>query len=214
MSRSLRRRGRLNARLCVRALEDLYDVPPGHFVSDRAYLPHSKPEDLALPLRASGYKLVFDYDRTAIDLGVQASNGGAVLVDGTWYCPSMPEPLQDASIHHLVTPRTSPEWIDAETYAQRIEQRARYELHVKERADDEGYVRRQCPAVGQSATVSCSRREPHAKSVDRPRASGRREAGTGLPVPERGMEEVVRADAEHRRIEQQELEGRALRRAR
>lgn len=160
----------LNARLCVRALEDLYDVPPGHFVSDRAYLPHSKPEDLALPLRASGYKLVFDYDRTTTDLGVQASNGGAVLVDGTWYCPSMPESLRDASILHLVTPRTSPDWIDAETYAQRIEQRARYELHIKEHADDEGYVRRQCPAVGQSATVSCPRREPHAKGVDRPRA--------------------------------------------
>lgn len=159
-----------NARECADALRDIYNVPAGHFISDRAYLPHSKARKLALPLRAQGYKLVFDYDRTKDDLGLQASNGGALLVDGTWYCPSMPEALRDASIHHLVIPRTSPDWIDAETYERRLEQRSRYALHVKEHADDEGHKRLQCPAVGHSATVGCPRREAHPKVVDRPRA--------------------------------------------
>ncbi len=159
-----------NAMDCVEALESIYDLPAGHFVGDRAYLPHSKTENLVLPLRAKGYIPVFDYDRTATDLGIQASNGGAILVDGTWYCPSMPEALRDASIHHLVAPRTSPDWIDETTYEQRLEQRARYALHTKERADHEGYVRRQCPAVGHSATVTCPRRDPHPKVADRPRA--------------------------------------------
>jgi hypothetical protein len=32
-------------------------------------------------------------DYRADQLGIQASTGGAILVEGTWYCPALPEPL-------------------------------------------------------------------------------------------------------------------------
>lgn len=145
-------------------------MPAGHFVSDRAYLPGTKPVDLALPLRVRGYQVVFDYDRTATDLGQQASQGGALLVEGRWYCPSMPQPLMDASIDFFLRERDDPQRIDEQTYDQRLAQRERYALKPKERADSEGHRRLGCPAVGASATVSCPRRESHPRAADRPRA--------------------------------------------
>jgi hypothetical protein len=29
--------------------------------------------------------------------GIQANTGGAILVEGTWYCPALPEPLITAT---------------------------------------------------------------------------------------------------------------------
>lgn len=146
------------------------ELPSGHFVSDRAYLPGTKPEDLDLPLRSRGYEVVFDYDRSTTQLGQQASHGGSILVEGRWYCPSMPQPLIDASIDYFLREEGDPERISGTTYAERIAQRDRYALKPKERADAEGHTRLACPAVGASATASCPRREPHPRSLDRPKA--------------------------------------------
>lgn len=134
-------------------------APVGHFSADRAYLPNSKAERLPLPLRARGYKLVMDYDRTDIDLGVTASHAGAELVDGQWSCPGMPQGLKDASIERYVT-KTIPE----DTYRERLERRRAFSLHDKAQADEDGYVRKQCPAVGPHATVSCPLRQMHPKT--------------------------------------------------
>lgn len=143
---------------------------PGHFVSDRAYLPGTKPEDLALPLRSRGFALVFDYDRSERDLGQQASNGGAILVEGQWYCPSMPEPLVNASIDFFLREVSDPRRNESTTYAERLAQRQRYALHPKQKVDHEGYSRLACPAVGRFATVSCPRRESAPKVANKPRA--------------------------------------------
>jgi hypothetical protein len=156
-----------NALGCVDALLGR-GVPAGHFVSDRAYLPGTKAPDLALPLRAKGYRLVFDYDRTRTSLGVQASHAGAILVEGQWYCPSMPEPLRDASIDFFLRDEGDACRISQQTYQDRLKQREPYALHVKQRPDAEGFVRLQCPAVGASATVKCPRKQPHPRSEDRP----------------------------------------------
>lgn len=147
-----------------------HGLPAGHSVSDRAYLPGTKPVDLALPLRARGYQVVFDYARTSTDMGQQASQGGALLVEGRWYCPSMPQPLINASIDFFLREHDDPLRIDEQTYAQRLAQRERYALRSKERPDEEGHRRLACPAVGASATVSCPRRESHPRAADRPRA--------------------------------------------
>jgi hypothetical protein len=59
---------------------------PGY---DRAYTA-ALPGRFQLPARALGYRPVMDY---RIDqLGIQASTGGAILVEGTWYCPALPCP--------------------------------------------------------------------------------------------------------------------------
>ena len=51
----------------------------------------SPPERFHLPVRALGYSLVMDYKET--ELGRQANSAGAVMVDGIFYCPAMPEVL-------------------------------------------------------------------------------------------------------------------------
>ena len=53
------------------------------------------PERFHLPARALGYSPVMDY--RADQLGIQAHSGGALLVEGTWYCPALPEPLITAT---------------------------------------------------------------------------------------------------------------------
>ena len=154
-----------NALICIDSLLER-GFQAGHFVADRAYLPGTKADELALPLRARGYSLVFDYTRD--HLGQQASHAGARLIEGRWYSPGMPEPLRSASIDYGNRQSSDPLRIDYDTYMQRIKQRERYELHRKERADREGYQRFQCPAVGKSATVRCPYREPLLATTDRP----------------------------------------------
>jgi hypothetical protein len=85
-----------------------------------------------------GYKPVYDY--TVDQLGVQAETHGAILVEGTWYCPSMPQPLIDA------TSDLHAERIDRETWVHRIQARRAHRLMAKEHEDAEGHQRRMCPA--------------------------------------------------------------------
>ena len=49
------------------------------------------PGQFHLPARALGYRPVMDY--RADQLGIQAGTPGALLVEGTWYCPALPGPL-------------------------------------------------------------------------------------------------------------------------
>ncbi len=60
---------------------------PGYLGADRAYTA-ALPERFHLPAAALGYSIVMDY---RIDqLGIQANTGGAVLVEGAWYCRRCP----------------------------------------------------------------------------------------------------------------------------
>jgi len=61
---------------------------------DRAYTA-ARPERFHLPARALGYSPVTDY--RADQLGIQANASGALLVEGSWYCPAIPEPLITAT---------------------------------------------------------------------------------------------------------------------
>jgi hypothetical protein len=67
---------------------------PGPLGYDRACT-QALPERFHLPARALGYSPVMDY--RAGQLGIQANTGGALLVEGTWYCPALPEPLITAT---------------------------------------------------------------------------------------------------------------------
>jgi hypothetical protein len=61
---------------------------------DRAYT-QALPGRFHLPARALGYSPVMDYRDD--QLGIQANTGGAILVEGTWYCPALPGPLITAT---------------------------------------------------------------------------------------------------------------------
>ena len=74
---------------------------PGY---DRAYTA-ALPGRFQLPARALGCRPVMDY---RIDqLGIQANTGGAILVEGSWYCPALPGPLIIAT-HPPARPRHHP----------------------------------------------------------------------------------------------------------
>jgi hypothetical protein len=104
-----------------------------------------------LPARALGYKPVMDYRDD--QPGIQASTGGAILVEGTGHCPALPEPLITATAglrDHLIT---------RELYDQQIAARAYYQLKRKDGPDTDGYQRLSCPAAGHRPGLICPLRQ-------------------------------------------------------
>jgi hypothetical protein len=113
---------------------------------DRAYT-QALPGRFHLPARALGYQPVMDYRDD--QLGIQANTGGALLVEGTWYCPALPEPLITATTRlrdHLIT---------RELYDQQIAARVCYQLKRKDGPDADGYQRLSCPATGGHPGLIC-----------------------------------------------------------
>jgi hypothetical protein len=120
--------------------------PASFLGADRGYT-QAHPERFHLPVRALGYSLVMDYKET--ELGRQANSAGAVMVEGTFYCPAMPEPLVSASadLRQGV--------IDAASHSARIAARASWRLVRKEGPDQSGYERFACPARGAYPHLCC-----------------------------------------------------------
>jgi hypothetical protein len=117
---------------------------------DRAYTA-ALPERFQLPARALGYRPVMDY-RTG-QLGIQANTGGAILVEGTWYCPALPGPLITATTGlrgHAIT---------RDLYDQQITARRPYQLKHKDGPDADGYQRLSCPATGKHPGLTCPLRQ-------------------------------------------------------
>jgi hypothetical protein len=86
-------------------------------------------------------------------LGIQASTGGAILVEGTWYCPALPEALITATTGlrgHAIT---------RDLYDQQISARCPYQLKRKDRPDADGYQRLSCPAAGKHPRLICPLRQ-------------------------------------------------------
>lgn len=117
---------------------------------DRAYT-QALPDRFHLPVRALGYRPVMDY--RADQLGTQAHTQGALLVEGSWYCPALPEPLITA------TTDLRDHTIDRGTYDARIAARAAYQLKRKDGPDADGYERLSCPATGGHPGLMCPLRE-------------------------------------------------------
>ena len=123
---------------------------PGWPGYDRAYTA-ALPGRFQLPARALGYRPVMDY---RIDqLGIQASTGGAILVEGSWYCPALPGPLITA------TTRLRDHAITRELYDQQITARRPYQLKRKDGPGADGYQRLSCPAAGHHPGLICPQRQ-------------------------------------------------------
>ncbi len=129
---------------------------PGFLGADRGYT-QVTPEHFHLPVRALGYSLVMDYKGQ--DLGRQANSGGAVLVDGCFYCPAMPEPLVSATGDRRAAT------INETTFSARLKARSAYRLVRKSRPDKDGYERFSCPAVGGHPHVICPLRPTSAAAI-------------------------------------------------
>jgi hypothetical protein len=129
--------------------------PAGFLGADRGYT-QCRPEHFHLPVRALGYSLVMDYKAT--ELGRQVNSQGAVMVDGAFYCPAMPEDLVSASADKRAGN------IDGATYKARISARAQWRLVHKEGPDQDGYERFACPAQGEHPHLCCPLR-PQANAL-------------------------------------------------
>lgn len=132
----------------TRALRSVYDrgQPANFLAADRAYT-NAKPDDFKLPVRALGYKPVLDYK---IDqLGVQASFGGMLQIEGAWYCPSIPDVLMSATADFRAGR------IDEATYEARLKERRGYLIRQKAGADEEGHLRVRCPASNPKPVARC-----------------------------------------------------------
>jgi len=119
---------------------------PGWLGYDRAYT-QALPGRFHLPARALGYSPVMDYRDD--QLGIQANTGGAILVEGTWYCPALPGSLITATTElrgHAIT---------RDLYDQQITARACYQLKRKDGPDADGYQRLSCPATGRHPGLIC-----------------------------------------------------------
>jgi len=117
---------------------------------DRAYT-QAIPGRFHLPARALGYSPVMDY--RGDQLGIQANTQGALLVEGTWYCPALPGPLITA------TARLRDHAIGRDLYDQQITARACYQLKRKDGPDADGYQRLTCPAAGKHPRLMCPLRQ-------------------------------------------------------
>ena len=113
--------------------------PASFLGADRGYT-QVRPEHFHLPARALGYRVVMDYKET--ELARQANSDGAVMVEGGFYCPAMPEDLVAASVD------ARRGTIDAATHDARIAARAAWRLPRKAPPDHDGYERFSCPALG------------------------------------------------------------------
>jgi hypothetical protein len=120
--------------------------PAGFLGADRGYT-QALPEQFHLPVRALGYSLVMDYKVT--ELGRQANSQGAVMVDGVFYCPAMPEALVTASSDKRAGTT------DEATYKARVFARQQWRLVRKDGPDADGYERFACPAQGQHPHLAC-----------------------------------------------------------
>ena len=135
-------------RNAVRALRSIHDRghPADFLAADRAYT-NAKPEDFQLPARALGYSPVLDYK---IDqLGRQGSFAGMLLVDGAWYCPSIPEVLVTCTYDHRKG------LIDDATYEARLAERRNYLILTKDSPDQSGHRRMRCPASNPNPVARC-----------------------------------------------------------
>jgi hypothetical protein len=120
------------------------------FAAASAYT-QALPGRFHLPARALGYRPVMDY-RTG-QLGIQANTSGALLVEGSWYCPALPAPLITA------TTQLRDHAISRELYNQQIAARAPWQLKHKDGPDTDGYQRLSCPATGGHPGLICPLRQ-------------------------------------------------------
>ncbi len=123
---------------------------PGWLGYDRAYTA-ALPGRFQLPARALGYRPVMDY--RIGQPGIQANTGGAILVEGTWYCPALPGPLI------TTTTRLRDHAITRDLYDQQITARCPYQLKRKDGPDADGYQRLSCPAAGTRPRLICPLRQ-------------------------------------------------------
>jgi hypothetical protein len=131
----------------------------GDILDDSGYA-HRDAEAWAIPLRAAGAQLIQDLHPS--DRGPQGTHHGAIIANGSLYCPATPKPLL-----HLgpLAPAATPEHTAA--HDQQTAELAKHKLGRITADDADGYHRVMCPAV--MGKIRCPHRPASMKlGRDRP----------------------------------------------
>jgi hypothetical protein len=130
----------------------------GDIIADSGYS-HRKAGTWALPLRQAGASLVQDLHPN--DRGPRGTHHGAVICNGSIYCPATPPALLQLS---PLPPGAST--ADTAAHDQQAAELARHKLGVHAGDDADGYHRVTCPAA--AGKIRCPLR-PESMSLDRGR---------------------------------------------
>ncbi|MCK5927959.1 MAG: hypothetical protein KAG80_07170 [Nocardioides sp.] len=131
-----------------RVMADLADhVHQPHYLAGDGLYANATAEYFHIPARNLGWKLVLPIldDHT----GIQGSADGLVIVEGEWYCPSIPPILINATKNYRAGT------IDRTVYLQRIAARDTYRARNKG-INNSGTQRWGCPASGSHPAVICA----------------------------------------------------------
>ena len=133
-------------------------IPLGDILADSGYA-HRDADAWALPLRAAGAQLVQDLHPH--DRGPKGTHHGAIIANGSLYCPCTPRSL--LQLGPLARDATREQ---AAAHDTRTAELARYKLGRLTRDDPDGYHRVQCPAA--MGKIRCPLR-PSSMTLDRDR---------------------------------------------
>ena len=133
-------------------------IPLGDVLSDSGYS-HRVPQNWAAPLRQAGAQLVQDLHPH--DRGPKGTHQGAVIANGSLYCPQTPRTLLElVPLSRAATPE------QAAAHDTKTGEAARYKLGRLTIDDADGYHRVACPAA--AAKVRCPL-QPPSMTLDRDR---------------------------------------------
>jgi hypothetical protein len=133
-------------------------TPLGDALADSGYS-HRVPGNWAVPLRLAGAALV--HDLHPHDRGPRGTHEGAVIANGSLYCPAAPRALLELGpLSRAATPQ------QAAAHDARTAEAARYKLGRLTSDDADGYHRVQCPAA--AGKVRCPL-QPPSMTLDRDR---------------------------------------------
>jgi hypothetical protein len=133
-------------------------IPLGDILADSGYA-HRDAAAWALPLRLAGAALVQDLHPH--DRGPKGTHDGAIISNGSLYCPRTPRPLLE--LGPLAPGATKEQTADWERKTAEL---ARYKLGRITADDADGYHRASCPAV--AGKIRCPLR-PASMTLDRGR---------------------------------------------
>ena len=133
-------------------------IPLGDILDDSGYS-HRDARAWAIPLRAAGAQLVQDLHPH--DRGPKGTHDGAIISNGSLYCPRTPRPLLEPGPLARTAAREQ-----AADWDRRTAELARYKLGRLTAGDQDGYHRAQCPAV--MGKIRCPLR-PSSMTLDRDR---------------------------------------------
>jgi hypothetical protein len=133
-------------------------IPLGDILTDSGYA-HRDADAWALPLRVTGAALVQDLHPH--DRGPKGTHHGAIIANGSLYCPKTPRPLLE--LGPLTRAATREQAAD---HDRKTAELARYKLGRLTRDDQDGYHRVQCPAA--MGKIRCPL-QPASMTLDRDR---------------------------------------------